>query len=81
MALFAFLYDDEAPGPLAVIGDAVSSTCSKAAKAVGEALDTETGKKVKDAAGVGLVVGAGVGVAVLVIGTASGIVNSIFSRN
>lgn len=72
--MFEWLYDDEAPGPMDTlkstakkVGDWFSDTTDKAGK-------TETGKHVGKAAQVGLVIGVGVGVVILVTGTAMNLV-------
>lgn len=78
MVSFDFLYDDEADGPMKQIVDSVSTAAVKAKKAFSEAMDTPTGKSVRTAATVGLVVGVALGTMTIVGAGANAVARTVF---
>ncbi len=78
MASFDFLYDDEAPGPVEQVRSALNTLFTSAKEKTDSALQTKTGQNVTSAASAGLVIGVGLGVVILVAGSAYGVVHKVF---
>lgn len=78
MFSFDFLYDDEAQGPMSQMADAIGSAASKVKKVVSDAFETPTGKNVKAAVSVGLVIGACLATVTVVAAAGSAIARGVF---
>lgn len=78
MFSFDFLYDDEAKGPMSQFADAIGSAASKVKETVSQAFDTPTGKSVKTAASIGLVIGVFLATITVVGAAGSAVARGVF---
>jgi len=81
MAIFAFLYDDAAPGPVAQLSAAVEKAYDKLSNAAGNALQTPAGQDVKRSVGIGVKIGVGVAAFMVVTSVTGAVLDTVFRRN